>query len=168
MTDAQGAHEQAQRCVAALTASGMTVATAESITGGGLAAAITTVPGASAAYAGGVVSYAVAVKREVLGVDEDLLDRRGAVDPEVADQMSQGVRRLLGTTYGIATTGSAGPDPAPGGSHVPSVRPGTVYVALAGPQGTTVRALSLSGDREEICAATVAAALTMLAGALGA
>src|ERR1700729_3739333 len=97
-----------------LTEAGQTLATAESLTGGLVAAALTSVPGASAAFRGGVVAYATDLKAAVLGVPDDLLQLRGAVDPDVAEAMAQGARARLGTTVGISTTGVAGPDPADG------------------------------------------------------
>ncbi len=151
--------------VAALTAYGLTVATAESLTGGLVAAALTDVPGASAAFVGSVVSYATRLKAEVLGVDAALLAARGAVDPDVAGQMALGVCRVLGSDVGIATTGVAGPDPQDGQPV------GTVYVAVAGPGRdesveveVVVRTLRLRGDRSAIRAATVAAALDLARG----
>ncbi|WP_238999458.1 CinA family protein, partial [Segeticoccus rhizosphaerae] len=93
-----------------LAAAGLTVATAESLTGGLVAARLTDVPGASEVVRGGVVAYALEVKAEVLGVDAALLDQRGAVDAEVAQQMATGVRQRLRSTYGLAVTGLADPD----------------------------------------------------------
>ena len=93
---------------------GLTVATAESLTAGLLAAALADVPGASGTLQGGVVAYQNRVKEQVLGVDADLLEHRGAVDGDVAVQMAQGVRRVLGADVGLATTGVAGPEPHQG------------------------------------------------------
>lgn len=142
--------------VARLTAAGQTVAVAESLTGGLVVAALTDVAGASAVVRGGVLAYATDLKAQVLGVDEVLLAKVGAVDSEVAEQMAGGVRSLMGATYGLATTGVAGPDPLDG-------KPiGTVYVAVVGPGSSRVRALSLSGDRGDIRAQSVLAALALL------
>lgn len=142
--------------VRALTVSGLTLATAESLTGGLVAAALTDVPGASVPFVGSVVSYATRVKADVLGVDPVLLAARGAVDPEVARQMALGVCRVLGTDVGVATTGVAGPDPQDGHPV------GTVFVAVAGPHGAVVvQSLRLRGDRTSIRATTVAAALDL-------
>jgi nicotinamide-nucleotide amidase len=143
--------------VARLTATGQTVATAESLTGGLVAARLTDVPGSSAVVRGGVVAYAIDVKAEVLGVDAELLADRGAVDAEVARQMAAGVRARLGSSYGLATTGVAGPGPAEGKPA------GTVYVAVAGGQEVRARRLELSGDRAQIRARTVDAVLELLA-----
>jgi nicotinamide-nucleotide amidase len=143
--------------VTALTGRGETVAVAESLTGGLLAAALTSVPGASAVVRGGVVSYATDLKASLLGVPEELLAARGPVDAEVAGRMAAGVRRRCAATYGVATTGVAGPDPQDG------VAVGTVFVAVAGPSGEpAVEPLHLAGDRWQIRDATVAAALRAL------
>jgi len=140
-----------------LTFSGQTVAVAESLTGGLAAAAFTDVPGASLVLRGGVVSYATDVKAQVLGVDEGLLARAGSVDAEVAEQMASGVRSLMGATYGLSTTGVAGPDPVDG-------KPvGLVYVAVVGPTASRVKALDLAGDRSAIRAQSVLALLELLA-----
>lgn len=136
---------------------GRTVAVAESLTGGLVAAEITAVPGASRAFRGSVTCYATALKRDVLGVAETLLEERGAVDSEVARQMARGVRSFLGADWGVATTGVAGPEPQDGQPV------GTVYTAAAGPDGTvTAVRLRLEGDRAEIRAASVRAALQLL------
>jgi CDP-diacylglycerol--glycerol-3-phosphate 3-phosphatidyltransferase len=97
-----------------LLARGETLAVAESLTGGALAAAVVAVPGVSATFRGGVVAYATELKSELLGVDAALLAARGPVDPDVAVAMAEGVRERLGATWGLATTGVAGPDPQDG------------------------------------------------------
>lgn len=154
--------DQAAELVAQLTAAGQTVAVAESLTGGLVAAALTDIPGASVVVRGGVIAYATDIKARVLGVDEVLLARAGSVDVEVAEQMASGVRSLMGTTYGLSTTGVAGPDPVDG-------KPvGLVYVAVVGSGSSRVKALGLSGDRFAIRAQSVAAALSLLAEELGA
>lgn len=153
----------AEGIIARLTAEGATVAVAESLTGGLVCGALTAVPGASACVVGGVVAYAERLKSHLLDVDADLLERRGAVDPQVAVQMAEGVRAALGATYGVATTGAAGPDAAPGGIQAAPVPPGTVYVAVAGPGGTQARRLDLAGSRAEIRDEAVAQALACLA-----
>jgi nicotinamide-nucleotide amidase len=152
--------ELARTAIGLLVARGETIATAESLTGGLVAAALTSVPGASAAFRGGVVAYATDLKAAVLGVPDDLLEERGAVDPDVAEAMADGARARLGTTVGIATTGVAGPDPADG-------KPvGTVFVAVAAPGGVASRPLLLAGDRAAIRAATVESVLDLLVAAL--
>lgn len=128
----------------ALLRRGATLAVAESLTGGGLGAALTRVPGASATFRGGVIAYATELKSSLLGVDPVLLGRVGAVDAEVARRMARGVRDGLGATYGLATTGVAGPDPQDG--HPP----GEVHLALAGPGGVVFVSLALVGDREQV------------------
>jgi nicotinamide-nucleotide amidase len=138
-----------------------TLAVAESLTGGALAAAVVDVPGASAVLRGAVVAYATDLKHALLGVDAALLARQGAVHPEVAGQMADGVRTRLSATWGVATTGVAGPDPQDGRP------PGTVHVALAGPQGVTVESLTLPGNRAQVRSRTVAVALELLGRALG-
>lgn len=151
---------QAAELVARLSAARQTVAVAESLTGGLVAAALTDIPGASLVVRGGVVAYASDLKATVLRVDAGLLARSGAVDADVAEQMAAGVRLLMGATYGLATTGVAGPDPADG-------KPvGTVYVALVGPGSSRVKVLNLSGDRAAVRAQSVLAVLALLAAEL--
>ncbi|WP_369185566.1 CinA family protein [Streptomyces sp. Y1] len=118
-----------RQITAALAASGHTVAVAESLTAGRLAAALADAPGAGETFLGGVVAYATDVKARVLHVDAALLARAGAVDPQVAAQMARGARAVTGATYGLATTGVAGPAPQDGQPV------GTVYVAVAHPHG---------------------------------
>ncbi|MGW6061559.1 CinA family protein [Streptomyces sp. NPDC055189] len=110
-----------------LEARGETLAVAESLTGGLVAAEVTVVPGASRVFRGSVTAYATELKQQVLGVDGTLLAERGAVDAEVALQMAAGVRKVMGADWGIATTGVAGPDPQDGQAV------GTVFVAVDGP-----------------------------------
>ncbi|MGW7090373.1 CinA family protein [Streptomyces sp. NPDC054871] len=110
-----------------LQARGETLAVAESLTGGLVAAEVTAVPGASRVFRGSVTAYATELKQEVLGVDGTLLAERGAVDAEVALQMAAGVRKVMGADWGIATTGVAGPEPQDGQAV------GTVFVAVDGP-----------------------------------
>ena len=109
---------------------GATLATAESVTGGLVGAAITAVPGASQVYRGGVVAYATDLKTQLLGVDSGLLARVGAVDAEVVGSMAEGVRVRLGADYGLATTGVAGPDSQDGKP------PGTLWIGVATPTRT--------------------------------
>ncbi|MFJ1795991.1 CinA family protein [Kitasatospora griseola] len=148
--------ELAARLLAALKADGATLAVAESLTGGLLAAALVDVPGASAVFRGSVTAYATDLKASVLGVDEGLLDVRGPVHPVVARQMAEGVRNLLGADWALATTGVAGPDPQDGQPV------GTVYVGLAGARGTEALPLRLSGGRDKIRHQSVEAALDLL------
>ncbi|NQX26724.1 CinA family protein [Microbacteriaceae bacterium VKM Ac-2854] len=146
--------------IARLSATGTTIACAESLTGGALVSRLVDVPGASAVVRGGVVSYATDVKASVLGVDPVRLTEHGPVDPEVARQMATGVRRLLGADLGVSTTGVAGPDPQ-GGRAV-----GTVYIAVNAAGVDEVREQHFAGDRAGIRAATVAAAIELVSGLL--
>ncbi|MFE2944969.1 CinA family protein [Streptomyces sp. NPDC059255] len=156
-----GTAARAARVLELLVAGGGTLAVAESLTGGLVAAELTGVPGASRAFRGALTAYATDLKRDVLGVDSALLDERGAVDPEVARQMAAGVRRVLGADWGVATTGVAGPDPQDGQPV------GTVYVAVAGPEGVgKVAALRLNGDRADIRKESVRSVLGLLLGEL--
>jgi nicotinamide-nucleotide amidase len=139
-----------------LEAAKATVATAESLTGGLLGAALTGVPGVSRSYLGGVVAYATPVKAALLGVPEETLRRDGAVAATTALAMARGVRERLGASYGVATTGVAGPDPAEGKP------PGTVFVAVAGPDGEQARHHRIEGDRDGVRRTTCAAALALL------
>lgn len=145
---------------AALRGVNATLATAESLTGGGLAALITSVSGASSVYLGGVISYATEVKVEVLGVSREIVAGPGVVSSECAEAMARGVRRLTAATYALSTTGVAGPQRQEGKPA------GTVYVGLAGPRGLTSVALALDGDRPQICEATRSAALGLLLGSI--
>ncbi|MFI7245810.1 CinA family protein [Streptomyces qinglanensis] len=136
------ADSRAGGVLALLAERGQTLAVAESLTGGLVAAEITGVPGASRVFRGSVTAYATALKRDVLGVDGALLEERGAVDAEVARRMAHGVRTVLGADWGLATTGVAGPDPQDGQPV------GTVYVAVAAPGSPAVaRKLRLAVGR---------------------
>jgi nicotinamide-nucleotide amidase len=126
-----------------LKAKGLTFGCAESCTGGLIAKRMTDLPGASAAFRGGVVSYATQVKHTVLGVPEDLLEQFGAVSGPVARAMAQGARKVLGCDLAVSATGVAGPDPDERGNPV-----GLIFVALSAPDGTWVRELQAGGIRE--------------------
>lgn len=152
----------AARVLRLLVGRGETVAVAESLTGGLVAAELTSVPGASQAFRGSVTAYATPLKSEVLGVDAALLAARGAVDAEVARQMAAGVRRALGADWGVATTGVAGPEPQDGQPV------GTVFVAVCGPcDAGKVTALRLNGGRADIRRESVRSVLELLSGELG-
>ena len=138
---------------------GQTLAVAESLTGGLLAASIVDVAGASAVFRGGFVVYATDLKATLAGVPSSLLAAHGPVHPLVAAALAAGARQRCGADWGLATTGVAGPDPQNG------IEPGTVYVAVDGPT-SRVQRLDLTGDRAAIRAATVAAALALLAESL--
>lgn len=154
----------AAEAVRQLTVKGETLAVAESLTGGLVAAEITSIPGASKVFRGSVTAYATDLKRDLLGVDAGLLASRGAVDARVAAQMAAGVRRALGADWGVATTGVAGPEPQDGQPV------GTVFVAVAGPlgggsnavRGGKVTTLRLNGDRAEIRMESVRSVLALL------
>ena len=138
-----------------------TVASAESCTGGLIGKRLTDVPGSSAAYLGGVIAYANAVKVSMLGVEPAILEAHGSVSEPVARAMAEGVRSRLGARFGVATTGIAGPD---GGSAEKPV--GLVYIGLSGPEGTTVDRWVLPGDRELIRTSTAVLALDAVRRAL--
>lgn len=140
-----------------LAAQGATLSTAESCTGGLIAARCTDVPGSSAWFTGGVVAYANEVKRDVLGVGPDLLAAHGAVSEPVVRAMAAGVRRLTGTRLAVAVSGVAGPD---GGT--PEKPVGTVWVAVADGENMQAERFLFSGDRAAVRNATVDAALNML------
>jgi nicotinamide-nucleotide amidase len=139
------------RVLTALRAAGQTVGCAESLTGGELAAVLSRPPGASAVFVGGVVSYATAVKRDLLGVTSPQV-----VSAACAEQMASGARALLHVDWALATTGVAGPDPQ---EDQPV---GTVHVGLAGPAGVRSRRLQLAGSRGDIRSATCRAAVELL------
>ncbi|MDH4283580.1 MAG: nicotinamide-nucleotide amidohydrolase family protein, partial [Myxococcales bacterium] len=135
----------------------LTLATAESCTGGMVAARLTAVPGASDVFRGSVIAYANAVKVSELGVAQDVLDRHGAVSAETAAAMAHGVRVRLGADVGVAVTGVAGPD---GGTAEKPV--GLVFVHAAGPVGEEARRTELPGDREMVRGRATAASLHLV------
>jgi nicotinamide-nucleotide amidase len=150
MTDATG-------IVTTLRERAETLAVAESLTGGLLAATIVDVPGASAVFRGGLVVYATDLKETLAGVPAALLAERGPVDPAVALALARGARQRCGASWGLATTGVAGPEPQSG------VPVGTLYVACAGPGGVAeVRRLRRDGDRAAVRRGAVTAALDLL------
>lgn len=134
-----------------------TLGTAESLTGGLIASAITSVAGSSEVMLGGIVSYAVSVKHAVLGVDQGVLDTVGPVSEECAGQMAEGARRVLGCDLSVAVTGIAGPGGAEPGKPV-----GTVWFGRATPRGTTCECLCFPGDRQTVRLQTVSHALDLL------
>jgi nicotinamide-nucleotide amidase len=151
----ESAGELAARIVSVLAERKQTLATAESLTGGLLGAAITAVPGASVVYRGGITAYATELKVVLLGVPAGLLAQHGPVHPDVAAAMAAGARDRLGATWGLATTGVAGPDPVDG------LPPGTVHIAASAGVPAT-RSLALAGGRNEVRQETVAEALRLL------
>jgi nicotinamide-nucleotide amidase len=140
-----------------LRARSLTLATAESCTGGMVAARLTGVPGSSESFVGGIVAYADEVKRSELGVPEELLAEHGAVSAEVAAAMAEGVRRRLGAGVAVAVTGVAGP-----GGATPEKPVGRVYLHAAGPDGSLARTLDLPGEREQVRARATVTALHLL------
>lgn len=140
-----------------MAALGVTVATAESCTGGNVARLITAVPGASNYFLGGVVSYSNEVKVNVLGVSAADLTKYGAVSEVVALQMAEGARKLTGADYAVSTTGVAGPD---GGT--PQKPVGTVWIAVAGPEGAQAQEFHFSATRERNIAKASVKALELL------
>ena len=149
--------QTAEKAVAMLKAAGLTVATAESCTGGGIGAAITSVAGSSEVYPGGVISYANEVKSSLLGVPEAVLSEKGAVSSETAAAMAEGARRLTAADIAVAVTGIAGPG---GGSAEKPV--GTVWFGLATATGTRTEKKLFAGDRESIRTQTIIHALGMI------
>ena len=137
--------------------SGRTLVTAESITGGGIGSVLTSVPGASAVYKGGIVSYCDAVKASVLGVDPELLLKKGAVCPEVALQMAIGARKVLHSNVAVSVTGLAGPDGDAYGHPV-----GTAFIGYADGACAISRGYRFEGDREAVRRQTVRAALELI------
>ena len=136
---------------------GKTLVTAESLTGGGIGAVLTAVPGASAVYKGGVISYTDEVKREVLGVPGAYLSAFGAVSAPVAEAMAVGARDLLHADVAVSVTGLAGPTGDEFGNKV-----GTVFIGYADAKGVTVEEHHFSGDREAVRNQTIETALALI------
>jgi PncC family amidohydrolase len=147
----------AERLQARCTALGLTVATAESCTGGLVAHALTEVPGSSAYVRGGIVAYANEVKAVLLGVPPEVLEAHGAVSAQVAVAMAEGARERLGTDLAVGVTGVAGPD---GGTATKPV--GLVYLAVAGLGAPVVRRFLWPGDRSANKRDSAAAAIELL------
>jgi len=147
--------------VDALRERGETVAFAESLTGGLVCATLVAVPGASDVVRGAIVAYAPDLKTSLLGVDGQLLATSGTVAAATAEAMARGAAERLGATYGLATTGVAGPDPSEGKPA------GTVHVAVAGPGGVQARLMRLQGDRQTVRRSSVTAVLELLTDLLG-
>ena len=150
----------AAKVLQALESRGWSLALAESLTGGLLADAFVSVPGASKVLRGSIVAYATEIKHELLGVDESLLAEVGAVDPGVAIEMAVGAANRLGADVGLSATGVAGPDEQDGNPV------GTVFIGIVTPNGSDVLPLQLVGSRQEIreqaASAAVDALLTLL------
>ena len=146
-------NDQATALIKLLKRRGLTVSTAESLTGGGLAEAFTSVPGSSAVYQGGLITYSDVSKTKFLGVTKRVLNKHTAVSEEVAIQMAQSARTQFKTDFAISTTGVAGPGRAYG------QKVGTVWIAIDSKAGTTAVQLALAGDRAQIRHATLESAL---------
>ena len=138
-------------------ANDLRLATAESCTGGMVAARLTDVPGSSTSFVGGIVAYADEVKRSELDVPEDLIARHGAVSAEVASAMAEGARQRLGADVAVAVTGVAGPDGA-----TPEKPVGRVHLHAAGPDGSLARMLDLPGERGQVRVRATVTALHLL------
>ena len=136
---------------------GKRLATAESLTGGGIGSAITSVSGASKVYAGGIISYTNEVKHRVLGVPMELLDTLGAVSGPVAQAMAEGARRVLDADVAVSVTGLAGPDGDEFGHPV-----GTVFIGYADGQTAFAREYHFDGEREQVREQTIQAALDLI------
>ncbi|UYN84534.1 MAG: nicotinamide-nucleotide amidohydrolase family protein [Microcella sp.] len=157
----ESASPRAVEAIGLLARAGLTVALAESLTGGALCAELVSIPGASAVLRGAVVAYDTALKSSLLGVPAELLAEHGPVHAEVAGLMAEGVRAAAAVgghpaAVGVATTGVAGPDPQ-GDAPV-----GLVFVAVADARGSAVREFCFDGDRAAVRSAAVAAALELL------
>ena len=136
---------------------GKTLVTAESLTGGGIGAALTSVSGSSAVYKGGIISYTNAVKNRILGVPQEVLDQYGAVSEPVAKAMAEGVRRLLDADIAVSVTGLAGPGGDEYGNPV-----GTVFIGYSDADITEVKHFLFCGDREDIRKQTAEEALKLV------
>ena len=136
---------------------GKTLVTAESLTGGGIGNALTSVPGASLVYKGGIISYVNDVKRDVLGGPQEILDRYGAVSAWTAGYMSSGVRKLLQADIAVSVTGLAGPGGDEFGHPV-----GPVYIGYDSNHSSLVKEYHFSGTREEVRRQTIEAAQELI------
>ena len=136
---------------------GKTLVTAESLTGGGIGAALTSVPGSSAVYKGGIISYCDAVKAEILGVDPQILKTCGAVSAPTARAMAEGARKLLKADVAVSVTGLAGPGGDDFGHPV-----GTVFIGYGDARGSRALEFHFSGDREAVRGETVREALKLI------
>lgn len=152
--------QSARSVVELLKAKKQSVAVAESLTGGGVGAALTAVDGASDVFLGGVIAYSPAVKESLLKVGKETIATFGVVSEEVAVAMADGIRELLGSTWGISTTGVAGPGDADG------VAAGTVWIAISGPINQTTQ-LEVEGEREVVRNASVSSAISTFERILG-
>jgi nicotinamide-nucleotide amidase len=151
----------AQSIIEILTSRGQTLAVAESLTGGGLGFALTQVPGASAVFLGGIISYTTEVKVRELSVGQSIIDQYKVVSEEVAIEMAEGAKSKFATTWAISTTGVAGPGDYQG------VREGTVWIAIRGPINQTLT-LTLDGGRDGVRQGAISSAIGTFARILSA
>ena len=151
----------AQSIIETLTSRGQTLAVAESLTGGGLGFALTQVPGASAVFLGGIISYTTEVKVRELGVAQSTIDQYKVVSEEVAIEMAEGAKSKFATTWAISTTGVAGPGDYQG------VREGTVWIAIRGPINQSLT-LTLDGGRDGVRQGAISSAIGTFARILSA
>ena len=151
----------AQSIIETLVARGQTLAVAESLTGGGLGFALTQVPGASAVFLGGIISYTTDVKVRELGVGQSVIDQYKVVSEEVAIEMAEGAKNKFATTWAISTTGVAGPGDYQG------VREGTVWIAIRGPINQSLT-LTLDGGRDGVRQGAISSAIGTFARILSA
>jgi nicotinamide-nucleotide amidase len=151
----------AQSIIEILTSRGQTLAVAESLTGGGLGFALTQVPGASAVFLGGIISYTTDVKVRELGVGRSIIDKYKVVSEEVAIEMAEGAKNKFATTWAISTTGVAGPGDYQG------VREGTVWIAIRGPINQSLT-LTLDGGRDGVRQGAISSAIGTFARILSA
>ena len=152
----------ASEAVRLLSERGLTLSTAESCTGGGIGAALTSVPGSSQVYLGGIISYTNAVKEMLLGVPRELLDSVGAVSAPVAEAMAKGARAVTGSDFALSVTGLAGPGGDEFGNPV-----GTVFLGCAFGESVFSREFHFPGDRERVRQAAVEEALRLVIQELG-
>ena len=151
----------AQSIIETLTSRGQTLSVAESLTGGGLGSALTQVPGASAVFLGGIISYTTDVKVHELGVGQSVIDQYKVVSEEVAIEMAEGAKNKFATTWAISTTGVAGPGDYQG------VREGTVWIAIRGPINQSLT-LTLDGGRDGVRQGAISSAIGTFARILSA
>ena len=144
-------------CDVIQTLRGKTLVTAESLTGGGIGAALTSVSGASAVYKGGIISYTNEIKHKLLGVPMEILKEYGAVSAPTAKVMAEGARKALEADVAVSVTGLAGPTGDEFGNPV-----GTVFIGYSDENGTLVKPCLFSGDRESIRNQTIAEALQLI------
>jgi nicotinamide-nucleotide amidase len=143
---------QVEQIIAYLSERGETISVAESLTAGGLAHALTSASGSSAVFVGGITAYRNEIKSTMLDVDPQIISDSTVVSEEVANAMADGARKVFGTTWAIATTGAAGPDPLEG--HAP----GSVWISIRGPINQALQ-LNLEGGREQVRNGTISTAI---------